>query len=263
MEVDIIELSDDKARFVLKGVNPAIANGLRKSMLSEVPTMAIDYINIYDNTSVLFDEQLGLRMGLIPLKTDLDSYVLPEDCDCQGEGCTKCQLTLTLSSEGPTMVYSGDIQSSDPAIGVAEDKIPIVELKERQKLVLEAVAKLGTGREHVKYQAGVACGYKNMPVITFDESCDTCGKCVEECPREILRIENNEVIVRDPLQCILCKLCVEACDINAISVAEDDSAYIFTAESDGSYPARELIIQSADTIIEKARRLNEILKSVE
>lgn len=263
MEVDILELSDDKARFVLKGVNPAIANGLRKSMLSEVPTMAIDYINVYDNTSVLFDEQLGLRMGLIPLKTDLDSYVLPEDCDCRGEGCTKCQLTLTLSSEGPTMVYSGDIQSSDPAVGVAEDKIPIVELKERQKLVLEAVAKLGTGREHVKFQAGVACGYKNMPVITFSESCDTCGKCVEECPREILRIENNEVIVKDPLQCILCKLCEDACDINAISIAEDNSAYIFTAESDGSYPARELIIQSADTIIEKVRRLNEILKSIE
>ncbi len=262
MEVDIIELSDDKARFVLKGVNPAIANGLRKSMLSEVPTMAIDYINIYDNTSVLFDEQLGLRMGLIPLITDLDSYVLPDECDCQGEGCTKCQLTLNLSAEGPIMVYSGDIQSSDPKVGVAEDRIPIVELKERQKLVLEAVAKLGTGRKHVKYQAGVACGYKNMPVFTFSESCDACGKCVEECPREILRIENNKVIVKDPLQCILCKLCVDACDINAITVDEDNSAFIFTAESDGSYPARELIIQSADTIIDKARSLNEILKSI-
>lgn len=263
MEIDIIELSDDKARFVLKGVNPAVANGLRKSMLSEVPTMAIDYINIYDNTSVLFDEQLGLRMGLIPIVTDLDSYVLPEECDCQGEGCTKCQLTLTLSAEGPSMVYSGDIQSSDPNVSAADKKIPIVELKERQKLVLEAVAKLGTGRKHVKYQAGVACGYKNMPVFTFDKDCDACGKCVEECPREILSIESNAVIVKDPLQCILCKLCVDACDINAITVDEDVSTYVFTAESDGSYPARELVIQGADTIIEKARELNEILESIE
>ncbi|MCL7415551.1 MAG: DNA-directed RNA polymerase subunit D [ANME-2 cluster archaeon] len=263
MDVEIIELSDDNARFVLTGVNPAIANGLRKSMLSEVPTMAIDYINIYDNTSVLFDEQIGLRMGLIPIITDLDSYVLSEDCDCNDEGCTKCQLTLTLSAEGPVMVYSGDIQSSDPNVSVADEKVPIVELKERQKLVLEAVAKLGTGRKHVKYQAGVACGYKNVPVITFQDTCDACGKCVDECPKEILRIDGDKVTVTDPLKCILCRLCVDACDIKAISLEEDDSSFIFTAESDGSYPAKELIVQSADTIIEKAKLLNEILESIE
>ena len=263
MEIEIIELSDDKAKFLLKDVKAAVANGLRRSMLAEVPTMAIDYVNIYDNTSVLFDEQIALRFGLIPLITDVDSYVFPEDCDCEGEGCTKCQLSLTLSAEGPKMVYSGELLSSDPKISVADDKIPIVELKERHKLVLEAIAKLGTGRKHSKWQAGVGCGYKNMPIITIAENCDSCGKCAEECPRNILIIEDDVLTVIDPLKCSLCKLCVEACEIGAITVNSDVNSFIFQMESDGSYPSKELIIKGADIIIDKAKQLNEILATID
>jgi DNA-directed RNA polymerase subunit D len=263
MEVEIIELSDRNAKFILNGVKPAIANGLRRSMLAEVPTMAIDYINIYDNTSVFFDEQIALRMGLLPFTTDLDSYVLPEECDCQGEGCTKCQLSVTLSAEGAKKVYSGDILSSDPQVFVADDKIPIIELKERQKLVLEGIAKLGTGRKHVKWQAGVACGYKNMPVITIKETCDSCGTCLGECPQGILIIEDEKLKVIDPLKCNLCKLCVEACDIQAIIVEEDKNSFIFKIESDGSHKAKDLVTLSSDTIINKARELKEILETIE
>lgn len=263
MDIDIIELSDTKAKFVLNDIEPAIANGLRRVMLAEVPTMAVDYVNIYDNTSVLFDEQIALRIGLIPLITDLESYVLPEDCNCDGEGCTMCQLSLNLSAEGPKMIYSGDLLSSDPKVTVADGKIPIIDLKERQTLVLEAVAKLGIGRKHAKWQAGVGCGYKNMPVIIVKEDCDSCGRCVDECPRNVLVINDDKLEVTDPLKCNLCKLCMGVCDINAIEVREVPNSYIFTMESDGSYPAKELLIQGADTIIQKAVQLNGILSEIE
>ena len=263
MDIDIIELSDTKAMFVLNDIEPAIVNGLRRVMLAEVPTMAVDYVNIYDNTSVLFDEQIALRIGLIPLITDLESYVLPEDCNCDGEGCTMCQLSLNLSAEGPKMIYSGDLLSSDPKVTVADEKIPIIDLKERQTLVLEAVAKLGIGRKHAKWQAGVGCGYKNMPDITIKEDCDSCGRCVDECPRNILVINNDKLEVTDPLKCNLCKLCMGVCDINAIDVSEVLNSFIFNMESDGSYPAKELLIQGADTIIQKAGQLKEILSEME
>ena len=84
MEIDIIELSDRKARFVLSGVSTAFANAIRRSILSEVPVLAIDDVNIYDNTSVLFDEQLALRLGLIPLKADAKKYTFRELCKCEG-----------------------------------------------------------------------------------------------------------------------------------------------------------------------------------
>ena len=263
MEIDIIELSDKKARFLINQIEPAIINGLRRSMLAEVPTIAIDYINIYDNTSVLFDEQIGLRMGLIPFTTDLESYVPPEECDCNGEGCTKCQVSLTLSSQGPKMVYSGDILSSDPKIVPGDDRIPIVELKEDDELVLEAIAKLGTGRKHSKWQAGIACGYKNLPVITILESCDSCQKCVDECPKGILMMEDDILTVTDPFKCNLCSLCMAVCDIDSIVVQGKGDSFIFRMESDGSFTARDLLLEGANVIINNAKQLNEILTEIE
>ncbi len=163
MKLEILELKDRKAKFVLSEVTPAFANSLRRAMISDVPKMAIDYVDIYDNTSVLFDEMLSLRLGLIPIKTNADMYHLPAECDCKGAGCALCQVSLTLSAEGPCVVHSRDMKSSDPETVPADANIPIVELKAGQKVVLTAVARLGNGKEHAKFQPVCASGYKNVP----------------------------------------------------------------------------------------------------
>ena len=107
MEVDILELSDRSAKFVLSRVSMAFANGIRRAMIADVPTLAIEYVNLYDNTSVLYDEQLALRLSLIPIVTDIETYVPQAECDvCGGEGCPACEVSLTLSAEGPGTVYS-------------------------------------------------------------------------------------------------------------------------------------------------------------
>jgi len=95
--------------------------------MSEVPTLAIDEISLYDNTSVLFDEQISLRLGLIPLQAgDLDVFSRPEECQCGGEGCPGCRVDFMLSAEGPGMVYSKNIQFTDPRVRPAFDKIPML-----------------------------------------------------------------------------------------------------------------------------------------
>jgi len=261
MDIDIIELSDRKARFVLSGVSSSFANALRRSILAEVPVLAIDDVNIYENTSVLFDEQLSLRMGLIPLKTDLKSYSLPEECTCKGEGCPSCQLSLTLSAEGPKIVYSGDLVSTDPKVQPADPMIPIVELKEKHKVVVEAIARLGTGRKHSKWQAGVASGYKNMPVLTIGE-CDYCGKCVEVCPRNILKMNGNKIKVVDIIECSMCTLCEEACDMGSIRVSSDPESFVMTFETTGALTAAELGIEAANSIKKRAEQLSEILSTL-
>ena len=131
--INIIELSDRRAKFILSGVSYAFANALRRSAIAEVPTLTIDDVNIYENTSVLFDEMLALRLGLIPLETDLDSYILHSECKCEG-GCPQCQVSLTLNVEGPKVVYSGELKSSDPKIVPADEKIPIIKLIEGIKI---------------------------------------------------------------------------------------------------------------------------------
>lgn len=260
MDIDIIELSERKGRFVLSGVSASFANALRRSMLAEVPVLAIDEVNVYDNTSILFDEQLALRLGLIPLKSD-NSYTMPEECSCEGEGCASCQVSLTLSAEGPRMVYSGDLVSTDPKVCPADPTIPIVELKENHKIVVEAIARLGIGKKHAKWQAGIACGYKNLPVITIDE-CDLCEKCVEACPRNILKINGNKLHVVNIMDCSLCKLCEEACDTESIKVKEDPECFIMSFETSGAMTAAQLVEEAINNIKKKAIQLNKILEEL-
>lgn len=259
MKLEILEIKDRKAKFVLSEVTPAFANSLRRAMISDVPKMAIDFLDIYDNTSVLFDEMLSLRLALVPLKTRPGAYRLPQECECQGAGCALCQVALTLSAEGPTVVHSRDLKSSDPETVPVDPNVPIVELKEGQKVVLTAVARLGTGREHAKYQPVCASGYKNVPVLTVSEKCDLCKACVDACPRGVFKVEKGKLAVGDVYRCSMCKLCTEACDTGAITVDSDDQAFIFTVETDGSYTAHEIVLEAVKSIKGKADQLSGIM----
>lgn len=261
MNIDLIELSERKARFVLSGVSPAFANALRRSILAEVPVLAIDDVNIYDNTSVLFDEQLALRLGLIPLKANIETYSMPEECSCKGEGCASCQVSLTLSAEGHKVVYSGDLVSTDPEVRPADATIPIIELKQNHKIVVEGIARLGFGRKHAKWQAGIASGYKNMPIITIGD-CDLCGKCVEVCPRDILKLNGERVDIVNIIDCSMCRLCEEACEMDSIRIGEDPRSLVVTYETSGTMTAAELGVEAANNIKKKAAQLSEILDTL-
>lgn len=262
MKLEMLELKDRKAKFVLSDVTPAFANSLRRAMIADVPKMAIDYLDIYDNTSVLFDEMLSLRLGLIPIKTNPEMYRPPQECECKGAGCALCQVSFTLSAEGPCVVHSRDLKSSDPETAPVDGNIPIVELKQGQKVVLTAVARLGTGREHAKFQPVCAAGYKNVPVLTVSEKCDLCKACVDACPRGVFKVEKGKLVVGDAYRCSLCKLCTEACDTGAIEVGTEDNAYIFTVETDGSYTAHEVILNAAKAIKAKADQLSGIMDAL-
>jgi len=260
MDVEILELSDRNAKFIISGISPAFANSLRKSMLAEVPVMAIDEIQIYTNTSFLFDEQLGLRMGLIPIKTDTSLFNLPEKCSCEGKGCSSCEVSMTLNIEGPKTVYSRDIVSDSPDIYPVDKNIPTVELKKNHKLIIVCIARLGIGRKHAKWQAGISCGYKNLPILNI-QGCDGCGRCVEACPRGILRIRDDIVEVTDILDCSMCKLCEKECETESIKVGESQDTFIMNMETTGSWKAFDFVIEAAKTIKDKAKELDEILNN--
>lgn len=98
--VKIRDLKNDYAKFELRDTDASIANALRRVMISEVPTIAIDLVEIEANTSVLNDEFIAHRLGLIPLTSDRAmSMRLSRDCDaCDGDGeCEFCSVELHLS----------------------------------------------------------------------------------------------------------------------------------------------------------------------
>jgi len=254
MEIAFSVLDDQIARFRLDGSSIAFANSLRRAMIGEVPSLAIEDVKIYDNTSALFDEMLAHRIGLIPLRTD-EGCLIPRDvCSCGGVGCPSCSVLFTMSVEGPGVVTSKDLISQDQRIGPASPDIPIVKLVKDQKVVLEARAVVSRGREHAKWQPTTACGYKNYPVIIVNDRCDACGQCVEECPREILEIRGGRVaVIEGRLEsCSLCRLCERAClntgigEEAGITVRSDESRFLFVVEGDGSFPVKSIIRQGLD-----------------
>src|SRR3972149_7868891 len=132
MEIKIAEKNDLSARLIVEGVDSAFMNSLRRIILAEVPSMAIDEVVVIENSSMLHDEILAHRLGLVPLRTDLDFYNLPEECSCKSElGCNLCRVSLTLDVEAEDSVrtvYSGDMMSENPNITPVSDRIPLVKL---------------------------------------------------------------------------------------------------------------------------------------
>ena len=142
--LDVITKDSERIALKLKGVPLQYANALRRVCLNGVPVFAIDTVDIIENTSVLPDEGLAHRLGLIPLKTDLSKY---NESD-------KILLVLDSGeSEETRSVLSGELSSEDESVKPVSEKIPIVQLAPGQKIKVECYARLGRGTEHAKWNA--------------------------------------------------------------------------------------------------------------
>ena len=268
MKMEILEKTNNSLRIIIRDADVPLINALRRIALAEVPTMAIDEVVMIENSSILQDEIIAHRLGLTPLKTDLDSYNLPEECQCQSEfGCPQCRVTLTLDAEakeGTRTVYSGEIVSENPEIIPVSDKIPIIKLAKNQKLKLEAYARLGRGKNHAKWQPVSMCAYKYYPKITLPaEKCEECSKCVDICPKRVLTIKDETVDVRDLLACNLCMDCVEACPQkpSPLKVEWEKNAFIMNIESTGVLLPERILQEATKTLGKQLNEFEQLLKA--
>ena len=153
----IISKDERKMSIKLKGVPLQYANALRRICLNGIPIFAIDTIDIIENSSVLPDEGLAHRLGLVPIKTDLGRFNEPAKCDCKSEtGCSNCKVMLVLDSgdsDVPKTIFTDELTSEDDSIKPISDKIPIVQLASGQRVKIECYARLGRGREHAKWNS--------------------------------------------------------------------------------------------------------------
>jgi len=163
--VEVIEKSDERVVVRFNNVPRQYVNSLRRLAISEVPTLAIDEVVILENSSVMHDEAVAHRLGLIPLRTDPGRFVMPHECDCKSTlGCSKCRVLLVLdaeASEKTLVVTSGELVSEDEMVKPVSKDIPIIVLAPNQKLKFEAYARLGTGKDHAKWQPTSAAVVKD------------------------------------------------------------------------------------------------------
>jgi len=155
--LEIISKDNHRISIKLKDVPLQYANALRRVCLNGVPVFAIDTVDIVENSSVLPDEGLAHRLGLIPLKTDLTRFNEPSKCECQSEtGCSNCRVMLVLDSGDSDVtrtILSDELSSEDDTIKPVSDRIPIVQLAPGQRIKVECYARLGRGTEHAKWNA--------------------------------------------------------------------------------------------------------------
>jgi DNA-directed RNA polymerase II subunit RPB3 len=125
--VCIRSVDEHVVKFELRNTDTSVANALRRVILAEVPTIAIDLVEIEANSSVLNDEFIAHRLGLIPLVSEKAwSMVYGRDCDvCDGDtACPYCSIEFTLDvrCEGDSTldVTTFDLQSSDPLVEPAD-----------------------------------------------------------------------------------------------------------------------------------------------
>ncbi len=268
MEIEIAERNELSMRLIVEDVDTAFMNSMRRIMLAEVPAMTIDEVVFIENSSMLHDEVLAHRLGLIPLKTDLDSYNLPEECTCKSElGCNLCRVSLTLDVEAGDAfrtVYSGELVSENPAVVPVSDKIPIVKLAPAQKIKLEAYARLGKGEKHAKWQPVSVAAYRYFPKVKLDEKlCNSCGKCVDVCPKRVLALSEGgkKLDLRNISDCTICKDCIDVCPSSppALAVSWNKGVFVLDIESTGALPVERILLESLKILNKKAETFLEQL----
>ena len=254
MEIEVKSQSDNEMVFIVRDAEVPFVNAIRRCAMVNVPKIAIEDVNIIRNDSAMFNEVLAHRLGLTPLVSDLDALegmLLPED-----EGWEEYTngIMFALNEVGPKVVYSKDLKSSDSKIKPVYDTIPLVKLKEDEVLNIEAVAKVGYGKEHAKWMPTTVCAYKQYPEITFNDDVEIDYDCALACPRGILKSDrrSKKIKILDIEDCAMCKSCVRASDNGYINVGFRPNDFIFKIETDGAMPPKEVLLKACDVLGEKA-----------
>ena len=170
MSLEVINQNENKISIRLKGIPIQYANALRRICLNGVPIFAIDTIEVLENTSIMPDEAIAHRLGLIPLKTDSKDIVISEKATDESDS----RVMLTLDSEENDLedksetrtVFSNELKGEESGVRPISDKIPIVTLAPGQKIKFQAYARLGRGTEHAKWNSA------NTSVLTETKNKD-------------------------------------------------------------------------------------------
>ena len=274
MDIEVLNMTERKISFILKDSTPAMANALRRTILSDIPKMAIDRVEFhlgpimvdgkeYESITPLFDEIIAHRLGMVPVPTDLQLLGYQNECVCGGEGCPSCTIMYSLNKIGPCTVLSGDmIPLGNPDLKVKDEFIPIVDLADGQAVLIYTIATMGTAKTHVKWQVANGVGYKYAPIVKVDaKKCNHCMRCLNECPKHVFSGDEKK-ITAEPVKCTLCESCQSFCAPHAISLEADDKNFVFTFETDGSLSAEATLKKALELLSSKADSLGQMVETL-
>ncbi|KAH9485878.1 DNA-directed RNA polymerases I and III subunit RPAC1 [Psilocybe cubensis] len=190
LTVTVQRLSQHSIDFDIVGVDASIANAFRRIMMAEVPTVAIEQVFVWNNNSVIVDEILAHRLGLVPLNvdpslmkmrepdttpTDQNTLVFNVDITCErNPKAPKGTLNpheLYINSEflssHITWTPAGDQEETFAAKRPApiNPNIVLAKLRPGQQINMELHAVKGVGKDHAKFSPVATASYRLLPHI--------------------------------------------------------------------------------------------------
>lgn len=287
----ILSCSDDELVFELVGIDAPIANALRRILLSEVPTIAIETVSVHDNSSIMPDEMLAHRMGLVPLKVDprrlemrlsKDSKATSKDtlkfrlrAQCTRNTSTapkdsiappdKLYLQSTVTSGGITYVpFPATASDLDQLteLGLPEtpkpvhDDIVLVKMRPGQRVHLEMDAVKGIGRDHAKFSPVATASYRMLPEVKLKAKLEggIAQQLVQKCPMNVFDIEDGCARVAQPRACTMCRECIREPEWNErVELTRKRDHFIFSVESTGALAGGTLVCEAFSILSGKCR----------
>ncbi|TBU40857.1 insert subdomain of RNA polymerase alpha subunit [Dichomitus squalens] len=271
LKVSVKRLSQRSVEFDLVGVDAAIANAFRRILIAEVPTIAIEDVFVFNNTSVIHDEILAQRIGLIPLNVDprLFDFRPPGGIPMDRNTLVfKLNVTCERAKKGSSSPYineyvkSGDLVwepqgeqatvfASRPPAATNPD-IVLAKLRPGQVIEMELHAIKGVGKEHAKWSPVATATYRLHPLVLLNpskpvppEHAQKFAKCFSPGVVEVSaagevsineRYLRTETMSREALRHKEFEGCVELKRIR--------DWFIFQVESEGPYTPESLLPES-------------------
>lgn len=287
-KIDIKYISERTANFDLIGIDTSVANAFRRIMISEVPAVAPEYVYIFNNTSVIQDEVLAHRIGLVPLKVDPDQLTwINKDAEEKDKFTDDNTIVLSLDiactknpnasqdSTDPDNLYrnhkvyakhlkfepqgrQAELFANNPVVP-CDPNILLAKLRPGQEISLRVHCILGIGADHAKFSPVSTASYRLLPVIDIKKS--IVGKDALEfqtCfPSGVIGInEKGEAFVKDARKDTVSRevLRHEKFD-GKVKLGRRRDHFIFNVESTGAMPAEEIFFKSVRILRNKAEYL--------
>eukprot|EP00227_Mantoniella_beaufortii_P022202 CAMPEP_0197582834 /NCGR_PEP_ID=MMETSP1326-20131121/5933_1 /TAXON_ID=1155430 /ORGANISM="Genus nov. species nov., Strain RCC2288" /LENGTH=322 /DNA_ID=CAMNT_0043146971 /DNA_START=274 /DNA_END=1242 /DNA_ORIENTATION=+ len=284
------ELTDELIRFMLLGTDVSIANALRRVIMSEVPTIAIDLVEVIENSSCLCDEFIAHRLGLIPLlSVKAAEMEFPYDYVGDDEGKTDISIDLRVkcTSDQTEDVTSNDLICNDPRVqpinyaptrraagenntsdDMDEDRgedngILIVKLRKNQEINFRCVARKGIARDHAKWSPVATAVYRFEPEITINEEMmNTLTEeekiaFVDSCPVPVFRYndQTRRVEIDTPESYTYDGECLKKAEDmgkpGLVDIRAKQDSFWFTVESTGALKPEEIVINALKVLQRK------------
>ena len=271
--IKIISKNTEEIIFDITGIEPPLANALRRILISEVPTMAIDTVIINQNTSIIPDEVLSHRLGLIPILAEAEDFEeKKENEDFNENNSIKFELKIKCYKDNKGNIINSSIYSNSlkfipigkqnerfkgsEEIKVVYDNILINKMRPGQEINLECYCIKGIGKTHAKWSPVSTAYYRLLSNINFIS--DIKGKDAEElkelCPKKVFDIKGNKVFVKNIRNCTTCRECIRNEKfIGKIELGKIIDHYEFHIESVGIYTPESLFYKALNVLKDKVK----------